>query len=158
MSSAGGVNVLDMYEQPFSLYSDARSAEDPSTSLIRSTHLQPTETARRFFAKANIDRIQLQLQKKIRKHMGVTIDRQSDENLLVVMRYVYMQRGTNYGCDGEVHRLNAHVLDEIVPQVAAGLAQYVGYLRDASTLPVPLARGQATSVKGTKTVELFRGL
>lgn len=152
------MSVYDMYEKPFSLYSDQRSAEDPSTSLVRSTHLQPTDTARRFFSKANIDRVQRALQKTIKKHMGVTIDRQSDEQLLIVMRYMYMQRGVNFGCDAEVERLNVMVLEEIVPQVAAGLSQYAGYLKDASTLPVPLARGQATSVRGTKTLELFRGL
>lgn len=147
-----------MYEKPFSLYSATRSEEDPSTSLVRSTHLQPTETARRFFSKANIDEVQRLLQKKIKKHMGATIDRQSDEQLLIVMRYVYMQQGANFGCDREIERLNDLVLQEIVPQVAAGLAQYVGYLKDASSLPVPLARGQATSIRGTKTTELFRGL
>lgn len=152
------MSIYDMYEKPFSLYSTQRSPEDPSTSLVRSTHLQPTETARAFFSKANIDRVQRALQKTIKKHMGATIDRQSDEQLLIVMRYVYMQQGANYGCDAEVDRLNALVLKEIVPQVAAGLSQYVGYLRDASTLPVPLARGQATSIRGTKTLELFRGL
>ena len=151
-------SVYDIPEAPFTLYDSVRTPESSSTGMTRSTHLQANELSQLFFGPANVDVVQRKLQDAILKRMGFRIDRQSDEQLLIAMRYVYMQSGRNFGGAAEVRRLNELVLREIVPQVGAGLAQYLGYLRDASTLPTPMARGQATSVKGTKTVELFKGL
>lgn len=152
-------SVYDVYEAPFSLY-DARigAAQTAAPALRQSTHLQDTETSRLFFGAPNIEALQAGLARAIRDRTGYSIDRQSEEQLLIVMRYVYMQSGRNCGGAREVARLNELVLREIVPQVGAGLAQYIDYLRDASTMYTPLARGQATSIKGTKSLEVFRGL
>lgn len=150
-------NVADIYEAPFPLYESLQPALGPDDALQRSTHLQPTELSRLFFSTRNIDRLQKRLGMEIRNRMGYSIDRQSDEQLLIVMRYVYMQSSRNEGGMAEVHRLNELVLREIVPQVGAGVAQFMAYLKDASTLPTPMPRGMATSVRGTKTTELFKG-
>lgn len=150
------VSVYDVYEKPFSLYDGA--LVDTRDAMEKSTHLQQTEASRLFFGKANVDTLQKRLQQEIHKRTGLRIDRQSEEQLLIVMRYVFIQSGSNMGGAGEVARLNELVLAEIVPQVGAGLMQYVDYLRDASTLPAPIPRGQATSIKGLKAAELFRGL
>lgn len=151
-------SVYDVAEAPFSLFGGSATPEDRRVSMTRSTHLQASEVSAMFFANANLDALQRRLQAEIRKRTGLQIDRQSDEQLLIVMRYVFMQSGRNVGGAAEVARLNELVLREIVPQVGAGLAQYMAYLRDASTLPTPIPRGLATSIKGTKTAELFKGL
>lgn len=156
--ASGRDDVYDMYEAPFGLYDKVVSPEAACVGLTRSTGLQANELSTRFFGRANVDRLQSRLQTEILKRTGLRIDRQSDEQLLIVMRYVYVQSSRNTGGEAEVRRLNDLVLREIVPQVGAGLAQYMAYLRDASRLPVPLARGQATSIKGNKTAELFRGI
>lgn len=150
-------NVIDMYEAPFSLY-DANPGLATDVALQRSIGLQLNDTSAMFFSQQNVDRLQRRLQLEIRKRMGYSIDRQSDDQLVIVMRYVYMQSGANEGGMDEVQRLNELVLAEIVPQVGAGLAQFVAYLKDASTLPTPIPRGTATSIKGSKTTELFRPL
>lgn len=158
MWSAGKQSVYDIEERPFSLYEPIRTTESSSVGMLRSTHIQATPLATVFFGEGNVQALQSQLQAAIRKATGYIIDRQSDEELLIVMRYVYMQSSRNVGGAAEIRRLNHMVLREIVPQVGAGLAQYLAYLRDASTMHMPIARGQATSVKGTKQAELFRGL
>ena len=152
------VSVYDVYEKPFSLYTPDGTQEDRREAMERSTHLQQTPASRMFFAQANVDTLQKRLQQEIQKRTGMRIDRQSDEQLLIVMRYVFIQSGSNMGSANEVARLNELVLAEIVPQVGAGLMQYIDYLRDASTLPTPIPRGQATSIKGLKITELFKGL
>lgn len=150
-------NVIDIYEAPFTMYDDLRS-EGAREGLRASTHLQRTPLSDAFFGGANVERLQAALRAEILKRTGYAIDRQSDEQLLIVMRYVFMQSARHQGGEEEVARLNGLVLREIVPQVGAGLAQYLAYLRDASTLPTPIPRGQATSIKGTKPNELFRPL
>lgn len=150
--------VLDIPEAPFSLYDPIATPENRNVAMVRSTHLQANALSAAFFSNENVERLQRGIQAAIKARTGYRIDRQSDEQLLIVMRYVYMQSARNTGGDAEVRRLNDLVLREVVPQVGAGLAQYLGYLRDASTLPTPIARGQATSIKGTKTTQLFTGL
>lgn len=152
-------DVYDNTEQPFSLFDHGLPAgQAQEEAMQRSTHLQATPLSRRFFSRANVDRLQRAIRHHVRRAMGLLIDRQSDEQLLIVMRYVFMQSARHHGCDDEIARLNALVLREVVPQVGSGAAQYLAYLRDASTMHVPMARGVATSLKGTKTTQLFRGL
>lgn len=152
-------DVLAIEEKPFSLFSGERSTEDPYVAVLRSTRISDTPLARAFFGRRNVDVLQCGLRGAIRERTGYSIDRQSEEELLVVMRYVYIQHGANLGGADEVRRLNRLVLREIVPQVGAALMQYVGYLRDASRVAAPLPRGVATSTKGTKTAPLpDRGL
>lgn len=152
------MTVYDIAEAPFALFGGSATPEDRWVSMTRSTHLQANDVGRAFFSDDNVDALQRRLRDEIRARTGMVIDRQSDEQLLIVMRYVYMQSARNVGGAGEVRRLNDLVLREIVPQVGAGLAQYMAYLRDASTIAQPIPRGLATSVKGTKPNELFRGL
>lgn len=155
-------SVYDVPELPFSLFDTTTKTTDVptgvATGLVRSTHVQESDVSRAFFSTKNMDVLQKELRDSILEQTGYLIDRQSDESLLIIMRYVYMQSGRNCGGSAEVRRLNRLVLREIVPQVASGLMQYLAYLKDASTMAMPLPRGQATSLKGTKTTELFRGL
>jgi hypothetical protein len=128
--------------------------------MTRTVHLQGTDLSSRFFSVANLDEIQDGLRDAIRAGTGYTVDRQSDDALLAAMRHVYVRDARNTGMDvgREVARLNRIVLAEVTPMVASGLVQYLAYLRDASRLPQPLPRPQQTSIKGSKSTELFRPL
>lgn len=152
-------DVVNMYEAPFAFTDRGVPAgEAAAVGMQRSTHLQATPLSTAFFSRDNIEVLQTRLRDVIREKMGLVIDRQSEEELLIVMRYVFMQSARHEGGAREVRRLNELVLVEIVPQVGSGLAQYLGYLRDASRMYTPMPRGQATSVKGSKATELFKGL
>ena len=156
--SPGSRNVYENVERPYAVFGPDVPLDDHSAAMHRSMSLTPNPVSIRFFSRENVDLLQAQLRDLIRQRMGYTIDRQSDQQMLIVMRYVYVQSGANDGGDAEVQRLNRLVLKEIAPQVASGIMQYLGYLRDASTLPVPVPRAQATSIKGQNTLELFKGM
>lgn len=151
-----GTSVYDIAEAPYSMYEQIPSGVRTATE--RWSHSAADGVNQPFFAASNVDSIQKQLRDVIAKRMGYVIDRQPDEQLQIIMRYVYMQHARNTGGVAEVRRLNELVLKEIVPQVASGLMQYLAYLRDASRLPTPIPRAQATSVKGTTTTQLFTGM
>lgn len=145
--------------------SSAPSAlESVTTGVLRSIRETPTSLNMTFFSQANVDLVQALLRDAIKKRTGYVIDRQSDEAVIAVLRNVYVQYSTrDSDSDGavraEVERLNGLVLRELVPSVGAGLQQYLGYLKDASTLPEPMARGERTSIRGENTTfTLFRGL
>lgn len=112
-----------------------------------------------FFSSYNIERIQTQLRIIVREKTGYTIDRQDQNQLVIIMRAMYNLYGNPnaQNIDGETRRLNAYVLAEVVPMVGTGLSQYLGYLRDASQMHVPLERPKNMSIKGHNTFELFKG-
>lgn len=158
MSDAGAqwVPEYDVAELPYPLYAPSASITDTSTerwSLQAADHVNTL-----FFGQANVDAIQASLRDVIKKRLGYAIGRQPDDQLLIIMRYVYMNEARNDGGTAEVRRLNELVLKEIAPMVASGVLQYLAYIRDASRLPTPIPRAQATSVKGTTTTQLFKGL
>lgn len=158
---ARDTSVYDRPSQPFPLHTGGNERlESLIRAMTRSMHLQPTPLSDAFFSSRNLDAVQRDLADLIKRRTGYAIDRQSDDGLLAVMRYVYIREAQNITSDvgREVRRLNAAVIAEAAPSVASGLAQYLAYIRDASQLPDPLPRGEQTSIKGSKTSDLFRPL
>ena len=127
-------------------------------SIRASLHACNTPLFDAFFSNHNIERIQTQLRIIIREKTGYTIDRQDVNQLVIIMRGMFaMHANPNaQDPDAETRRLNAYVLSEIVPMVGTGLSQYLGYLRDASQMHVPLERPKNMSIKGHNTFELFK--
>lgn len=119
--------------------------------------VSPLSTA--FFSRTNINDIQIALRERIRCSTGHMIDRQSDEHLVIIMRAIYAMHAQNpahaAAVPPEVARLNDLVLRDIVPMVASNLGAYLGYLRDASQMPTPIARGVNTSRRGQDVFSLF---
>jgi len=127
-------------------------------TVLRSLHQVPTPLIRAFFGAANVDALQAELARSIRQQTGYAIDRQDDAALVAVMTSKYIEQADFEPRDvrAEVARLDTLVLREVVPAVASAMQQFKSYVRDASSLPTPLARSVQTSVKGTKTAVLFR--
>lgn len=150
------------FEVPFNTASTepTQRLEDRVEGVRRSLYQPRTPLLEAFFRIENMDVIQNRLRATIQKQTGYMIDRQSDEHLTTIMRKVYLDHASNTmtEVDKEVRRLNDIVLSITVPMVASGVAGYLAYLRDASRLPEPMPRGVQTSVKGTRSLELFRGL
>jgi hypothetical protein len=113
----------------------------------------PTKVTKIFFSKANIDAIQARLAKAVKAKTGYQIDRQSDTEIVGIMRGVFDMFSTNVYSEQEIQRLNEIVLEIITAQVIAGIEGYLNYLKDASTLPEPLSRGVFASTKGEKSLE-----
>ena len=105
-----------------------------------------------FFCKKNIDNIQNIVQYKVYKETQNHIDKQSAQEILIIMRSIYLEYSQHPPIlhenmdekikqkvlkmyTDEVKRLNEIVIEYIYPKVLNGLQQYIGYLRDASTLP-----------------------
>jgi hypothetical protein len=150
----------DVYAKPYGMIqgADGSKINDLSNSIIASLHQCDSPLARAFFSPTNMDLIQTNLRTVIREKTGYVISRQSDEDLALIMRAMYAVHSQHGDQDvaREVRRLNAIVLSECAPMVGTGISQHFGYLRDASTLPVPLDRAQNISIKGRNTFSLFQ--
>ena len=117
----------------------------------------PTPVSNLFFSTNNIDVLQDGIRYSIYKRTNgeYVIGRQSDHDLKVVMRSIYLQYGRNLPTDivGQVKELNGRVLEWTVNEVLSNLKQYQVYGKDASTLPMPMEYGSFVTQKGTKTLE-----
>ena len=128
-------------------------------SLITSVHQCDTPLAKSFFSAGNISAIQNNLRIVVREKTGYVIGRQSEEQVVIVMRAMYMMYADQGNpIDAEVRRLNAIVLSQLAPMVGTGIAAYLGYIRDSTQMHVPHERPKNMSQRGNKTTELFRGL
>lgn len=110
-----------------------------------------------FFSDTNIAALQEGIRYRIYTETDgqYVIGRQSDTELKIIMRSIYYQHAKNMPTDivGQVRDLNAKVLEWAVPEVLSNLKQHIVYLRDASTLPMPLEHAQKVTSKGTRTLE-----
>jgi hypothetical protein len=82
------------------------------------------------------------------------ISEQSDSELKIAMRTIYLNHCENRtgNIKEQIQELNQYVLDYCVPRVYGEAKGYLQYLKDASTLVVPMAHPIHTSTD--KTLEL----
>lgn len=151
-------SVYETRESPYPLFADdgnQRTRDYSATTMQRSVHQESTPLSSSFFGPQNIQTLQTQLRDAILQRTGCVIDRQSDEQLLIIMRAVYVLNSPNLVgyVNEQVKALNSYVLHEAVPIVATSIAQYLGYLKDASQLATPMARPQTASIKGSNTLQ-----
>jgi hypothetical protein len=121
-----------------------------------------------FFSDKNVQNIQKLIRMTVFRHTKQVIDNQSNTELLVVMRSIFLaysqhpklldesmsekERKTLLAqYTDEVDRLNQLVIDTSVPLVVSQLQQYLVYLHDASSPLRIMDKPLSTSVKGTKT-------
>lgn len=110
-----------------------------------------------YFSRLNIDalheaiRYQVYL-KSCKKHI---IGRQSEQELKVIMRAIYLEHAQHRNSDvlPEVRRLNGFVLEFCVPRILQEINMYISYRNDISKLPTPMDRGEFISAKGSKYLE-----
>jgi hypothetical protein len=130
--------------------------ENPTN--ITSRNQSCTKLSDLYFSNDNINILQYGIRNRILNESNgeIFIGRQSDDELKIIMRSIYYQYGKNLDYDimGQIRDLNEKVLDWSIPRIISNMKQYDRYIKDISTMPVPLERAQLTSEKGTKSMEL----
>lgn len=115
-----------------------------------STFREPTlgvwnenDLSKTFFSESNIKIIQNGIRAGVYKVSNgqYTIGEQDCDSLKIIMRSIYLQHAANQenNIKGQIMELNKMVLEYCVHQVYSEAQGYVKYLRDVSTLAVPLA-------------------
>ena len=141
------------------LYTQLETEANLTPAAINSIGQCASPLSSAFFSQENVNTIQISLRDRVRCKTGYTIGRQADDTLLIIMRAIYALHAQNpmtaSDVAKEVQRINELVLQDIVPMAAGNLASYLGYLRDASTMATPIARGINTSRKGTDVFSMF---
>ena len=113
---------------------------DYRTAITGIWEANPIETA--YFSAENIQIIQNAIKAKVYELSGerYILPNQNINNLKIIMRGIYLQYAEHSPVDmkGQIVKLNKLVLDYVVPNVYNEAIGYEKYLRDQSTLVVPL--------------------
>jgi hypothetical protein len=95
-----------------------------------------------FFSKVNMNRLQKQLRYQVWTASGgkYQIGPQSETELMVIMRAIYLQHAKNlpYQIPEQVNELDRLVIDFCLPKVMSEVEQYLGYLKNLEYLPQPI--------------------
>jgi hypothetical protein len=112
-----------------------------------------------FFSRDNIELIQNGIRNGVyerSKPKGYVIDKQSVDELKIIMRAIFYQYARNLpdNVPQQIKDLNQKVLDWSVPHILSAVDHYYYYLDDVSHMPVPLAQSISMSSAGTRTLPM----
>jgi hypothetical protein len=130
---------------------------DLRTSLIGHQHKEtPLNTT--FFSSGNIDILQQRIQDQVFTMSGNKhrIDKQSSDDLILIMRSYYLMFGKNNPSDvaGDLEDLNARVVGYASAKIYSELEFYLFYLKDIQDFAPPIANPMNVHVYGSRTGEL----
>jgi len=142
-------------EKTYGLFSE----RDSGTAKFRGEAVKGILTGNRlqevFFSRENIDILQRLLiyHVRVQSKGAYNIKRQSDSNLEIIMRSVYLQYGKNQNDKiiQQVKELNNMVLEYAVPNILSNISQFLHFKSDVSRLPIPIDRPTYVSPSGTRT-------
>lgn len=154
----GRLNMLDntIYND-YNMFSENTSlANNFKNEAIKTIH-QSTILSEVFFSKQNIDYIQNKIQLGVFKQSNGKhrIGRQSDTELSIIMRSIYLQFAKNSEIDirGQITELDNKVIDECLPSILSSIEQYVQFKTDVSIMRTPIEMAQSSNSKGEKSLE-----
>lgn len=139
---------------PFILFQEKSSIKD-SKSKAQIPFMTESKLAKLYFSTKNIDLVQEKIKKVvyIATTGKINIDRQSDDELLIVMRSIYLQFGQN--CDinliEQVKALNDHVVKYCAKNITTNMSMYLKYLSDMKNTSRIMSYPQSTNIAGDKT-------
>ena len=149
----GVVDIRTSNEQSAPLYSTNETFRNDYESM--SARKESTKLSERFFSDKNIQNLQNKIRYNVYRTMNRVIDKQSNIDLHILMTNIYDEYGANNpNCiDKDMEELNTKVIDTSVRIIVTNLKQYLTFLVDKSTFPVPLDRPTNESTKGENTFE-----
>ena len=138
----------------------APEPSQPSSMVKENIQYRHTNTSlnEEFFSQANIDRIQDQIRQTVFGMVGANIDKQSEADLMTIMRSYYLTYGTNVPGNeaDELAELNDRVVSFCSNRIAVEVEAYRYYRKDIMDFPAPIANPLDTQIYGTRTGELKR--
>lgn len=139
----------------FELYEQHPSGINNTYRDILKTIQERSPVSDLFFSKLNVDHVKRLIAKLVHDRNGYQIspEAQSDTEILVVMRSMYLQYSQNLPerVKEQVGDLNLKVLIYLVPRVISNIQQQLSYQRDQGSNPLPLPRSMNMSSAGTRS-------
>jgi hypothetical protein len=150
------INVQNEKYKDYDLFDQNNNNNDTFKQNALKQIQWQTPLSSMFFSIENMKIIQnsIRYQVYIRSGKKHIVDYQSNIELEVVMRAIYLQYAQNLNCKfvEQIKELNNLVVEWCTPRVLSEVQQYLGYLDDIQKYPVPIELPVQTSQKGTRTL------
>jgi hypothetical protein len=129
---------FDIKQLPIAYFNENKSSEELRDQFIKNTIRQSEECisdlAKYFFGDCNIELINKQIVLKVYNltNKKYFIGFQSKENLLIVMRYIWIEYSKNldFKIKEQITELNNMVVKDILPNIITNIEQHYGYIKD----------------------------
>jgi hypothetical protein len=130
--------------------------DDAKKTILYGTQVR-TPLSDAFFSNSNMNRLQEQLIHGVYVSSGgkYKIGKQSNTELQVIMRAMYLQYAKNLSYDiaKQVNELNRYVVEFCLPKVISEIKQYLFYINDIQRLPAQIPHPVNVSSAGTRTLK-----
>ena len=152
-------SLQELASRPYSLYENKPTLFNVGIreNLIGHIHSE-TPLNSVFFSQANIDKLQSDIQQQVYLMSGSKhrIDRQNDDDLILIMRSYYLMFGRNnpQTISEDLADLNARVVGYSSAKIFSELDFYLFYRKDIENFAPPIANPMNTQVFGTRYGEL----
>lgn len=149
-------HYFDQNYSDFKLYDEPRAGNNSYRDIIK-TMVERSPVGDLFFSEQNMRHLKNLICKSIYKQSGgkynVSPESQSDNELLLVMRSVYLDHARHLPdkVREQVGELNLQVLMDMVPRCISLAQQHLSYIRDSTQQPLPMDRSQYVSSAGTRS-------
>ena len=118
---------------------------------------EPTILNKLYFSKENLNIIQDQLRHNVylKSDNKYIIDRQSDVDLQIIMRSMFLQHSPNLkdNITKQIQYLNQLVINWATPKIISEVEQYNGYVNEVEYMPIPIELPKNLSSKGERTLK-----
>lgn len=150
------INFTGPPVKDFKMFTANNNTNDSFKSMALK-HIQvQTKLSLVFFSEVNMERVQDMIRFNVwsKSDKQFVIGKQSNIELSIVMRAIYLQHAKNLDCKiaEQVQELDDLVINFCVPKIINEVIQYNGYLRQLEYLPIPEDRPVNLSSKGTRTL------
>lgn len=138
---------------PFQLYENNNVINDKGNNLTG--NFCNNNLNKLYFCQSNIDLLQDSIIEGVFKvSNGTKISKQSEDELLIIMRSIYLQHSKNQpnNIQQQIHELNKLVLEYCIPNIHSSIKQYKGYINDITKQQTVMDKPQSVSIKGEKTL------
>ena len=109
-----------------------------------------------FFSKKNMENIQNMIRYNVyvKSEKKFIIDKQSDIELEIIMRSIYLQHSPNLPnkIREQIEYLNKLVSDWCSEQIIPEVNQYIGYIKEIEYMPLPIDLPVNLSSKGSRSL------
>jgi len=154
----GRVNLFDVNKPTYKINNASPSLYTEKTANTINRLYTGNCLSEMYFSKENIEIIQEGIINSVynKSNGEYSIGKQSEQELSIVMRSIYLQysKNLNFNMNEQILELNTRVIRWCVDEIITNINQYMNYKANVSTLPMPMERAQLPSQKGTKTLEI----
>ncbi|AKI80141.1 hypothetical protein QJ850_gp558 [Acanthamoeba polyphaga mimivirus] len=156
------INSYELIKTPFVIFQADKNDFDKMSQKAVSNIGTESVISKVFYSPENIKLIQKQIIKRVFKLTkgSYVIDKQNKEDLLIVMKSVYMQNAGGLNTKitsikqirNIIADLNTNVINEVIPGIMTEVKSYVRYVNDVFNPVMPLDRPVNVSNSGTKSL------